>query len=94
MKKLLDRAHLRYNDFMLGMTDSGSMTLDLVTRFLHYIPEGTTEMCFHPAMRRCPEIDAAMPEYRHVDEYKALISETLRGALQTKGIQTIAFSDL
>jgi hopanoid biosynthesis associated protein HpnK len=94
MKNLLDRAQVRYNDFLLGMTDSGSMTLDRVIRFLHNIPQGTTEMCFHPATRRCIEIDCTMPKYRHEDEFRALTSETLRGALQTTGVQTIAFSDL
>lgn len=94
MKKMMDRAHVRYNDFLLGMTDSGSMTSDLVIRFLRHMPEGTTEMCFHPSTHRCVEIDATMPEYRHEDELRTLTSEALRGALQTNGIQTIVFSDL
>ena len=94
MKNLLDRAHVRYNDFLFGMTDGGSMTLDLASRFVHNLPQGVTEFCFHPATRRCIEIDRTMPRYRHEDEFRALTSETLRGALQTTGIQAIAFSDL
>lgn len=94
MKSLLDRAQVRYNDYLLGMTDGGAMTLDRLLRFLRHLPSGTTEMCFHPATRRCVEIDATMPQYRHEDEFRALISEELRGALRTNGIQTIAFSDL
>jgi hopanoid biosynthesis associated protein HpnK len=94
MKSLLDRAHMRYNDFLLGMTDSGSMTLDLATRFVRNLPQGATEFCFHPATRRCWEIDRTMPGYRHEEEFRALTSETLRGVLQTTGVHTIAFSDL
>jgi len=94
MKNLLDRAHMRYNDFLLGMTDSGSMTSDLAIRFVRNLPQGVTELCFHPATRRCIEIDRTMPYYRHEDEFSALMDETLRGALQTTGVHTIAFGDL
>jgi len=85
---------MRYNDFLLGMTDSGLMTLDLAIRFVRNLPQGSTEICFHPATRRCIEIDRTMPDYRHEDEFRALTSDTLRGVLQATGVQTIAFSDL
>jgi hopanoid biosynthesis associated protein HpnK len=94
MKNLLDQAHVRYNDFLFGMTDSGSMALDLAIQLMRNLPKGVTEICFHPATRRSIEIDRTMPYYRHEDEFRALTSETLRGTLQTIGIQTIAFSDL
>jgi chitin disaccharide deacetylase len=94
MKLLLNRAHVRSNDFLFGMTDGGSMTLDVVTRFLHNLPEGVTELCFHPATRRCAEIDRAMPRYRHEEEFLALTSKALRDSIQKIGVQTIAFSDL
>jgi hopanoid biosynthesis associated protein HpnK len=94
MKNLLDRAHVRYNDFLLGMTDSGSMTSDLAIRFVRNLPQGVTELCFHPATRRCIEIDRTMPYYRHEEEFRALIGEALSGALRTTGVHTIAFSDL
>jgi chitin disaccharide deacetylase len=94
MKNLMDRAHVRYNDFLLGMTDSGSMTSDLAIRFVRNLPQGVTELCFHPATRRCIEIDRTMPYYRHEEEFRALIGETLRGTLRTTGVHTIAFSDL
>jgi hopanoid biosynthesis associated protein HpnK len=94
MKILLDRAQVRYNNSLFGMTDGGSMTLDLVQRFVRNLPQGVTEMCFHPATRRCIEIDRTMPRYRHEDEFRALTSEALRETLETMGIQTIAFSDI
>jgi chitin disaccharide deacetylase len=94
MKLLLKRAHVQSNDFLFGMTDGGSMTLDLVTRFMQNLPEGVTELCFHPATRRCAEIDRTMPRYHHEEEFLALISMTLRESMQKIGVQTIAFSDL
>jgi chitin disaccharide deacetylase len=94
MKQMLRRHHVRYNDFLLGMSDSGAMTLDLVLRFVRNLPEGVTEICFHPATRRCSEIDGTMPLYHHEEEFKALTSDALRAALRDAGTQTIAFSDL
>ncbi len=94
MKLLLRRAHVRYNDFLLGMTDCGAMTSDLVLRFIAGLPDGVTEFCFHPATRRCAEIDRTMPDYKHEDEFRALVSDSLLRAIQAAEIQRIAFSDL
>ena len=94
MRLSLDQANVRYNDFLFGMTDGGSMKLDLVTRFVHNLPRGVTELCFHPATRRCAEIDRTMPCYSHEEELKALTSESLRNALKEIGVQTVAFGDL
>jgi hopanoid biosynthesis associated protein HpnK len=94
MKCLLRRARMRHNDFFLGMADSGTMTLDLALRFVRNLPEGVTELCFHPATRRCAEIDRTMPDYRHEEEFRALTSESLRRAAQSVDIRRIAFSDL
>ena len=94
MKAMMRRANVRHNDFLFGMADSGSMTLDLVLKFARNLPAGVTEFCFHPATQRSVEIDHTMPFYRHQDEYRALTSELLAKSLQEAGVQKIAFSDL
>ena len=94
MKCLLRKAGIRHNDFLLGMADSGSMTLDLVLRFVRNLPPGVTELCFHPAIRRSIEMDSTMPYYRHQEEFKALTSGVLLKSLQESGVQRIAFGDL
>jgi hopanoid biosynthesis associated protein HpnK len=94
MRYLLRQAGVRYNDFLFGMTDCGSMTLNLALEFLQNLPSGVTEFCFHPATRRCMEIDRTMPHYRHEDEFRALTSDLLIEALRTANVQKIAFSDI
>ena len=94
MKYLLRRAHVRHNDFFFGMADSGFMTADAVLRIVANLPRGVTELGFHPATRRCEEIDRSMPHYRHEDEFLALTSEPLMRAIQAANIQRIAFGDL
>ena len=76
------------------MMDTGAMTTDLAARFLQQLPEGVTEIYFHPATRRCVEIDRTMPAYRHVEEFQALTSGRLREVITAAGIQRITFSDL
>jgi chitin disaccharide deacetylase len=94
MKGLLRNAGVRHNDFLFGMADSGSMTLDLALAFIRTLPAGVTELCFHPATGRSAEIDSTMPCYQHQEEFKALTSKALMNSFQQSGVQRIAFSDL
>lgn len=94
MRARLRRVQVRFNDFVFGMADSGAMTLELVLRFLRLLPDGVTEIYFHPATRRCPEIDRHMPDYRHVEEFRALTDKSVIEALKAAGARRIAFSDL
>ncbi len=95
MRIHLRHANVRFNDFVFGMADSGSMTADLVLRILDHIPRhGVTEIYFHPATRRCPEIDRTMPGYKHLEEFKTLKSAALLETLSRLQVERIAFSDL
>jgi chitin disaccharide deacetylase len=94
MKHRLRRAGICYNNFLFGMTDCGALTTDLVRNIFSNLPDGVTEFCFHPATRRCPEIDRTMPNYHHEDELLALTSKSLLQAAQEVNAQRIAFSDL
>ncbi len=94
MRRRLQQARVRSNDFVFGMADSGAMTAEMVLRFLRTLPEGVTEIYFHPATRRCPEIDRNMPEYRHEEEFGALTNKSVMEALEASGALRIAFCDL
>jgi hopanoid biosynthesis associated protein HpnK len=94
MRRILDRARIRYNDFFFGMGDSGAMTENLVLRIINSLTDGITEICFHPATRRSKEIDQSMPNYRHVDEFMALTNESILQAAGAGYIQRTTFSNL
>ncbi len=93
MRYRLRQAGVCFNDFVFGMNDSGAMTEGLVLRLLRQLPEGVTELYFHPATRRCPEIDRSMAGYRHEEEYKALTSHAVIDAFNASGAKRIAFRD-
>jgi chitin disaccharide deacetylase len=94
MRARLNRAGIKTNRHIFGMADSGRMTLDRVLEFVKQLPDGDTEVYFHPATRRCPETAATMPDYRHEDEYQALIDPALAEAISHIGAQRISFTDL
>ena len=94
LKARLRRADVRSNDFVFGLHDSGKMDAELVLRFLRHLPQGVTEMYFHPATRRCPETDLTMSDYHHQREFETLTSPAVREAVLASGAQRVAFSDL
>jgi hopanoid biosynthesis associated protein HpnK len=93
-KARLRRAGIRSNDYVFGLSDSGAMDEATLLRRLCELPEGTTEMYFHPATRRCPEIDRGMSDYRHQAELAALTSPRVRKALDALNIRPLTFADL
>lgn len=94
LKLRLRMAGIRTNDFVFGLHDSGHLTGQLVAGFLKQLPQGVTEIYFHPATRRCPELDGTMPDYEHEREFEALTNEDIKGLVATSGIHRVAFSEL
>ena len=90
----LRAAGVVHNEFLFGRNDSGAMEEALVARLVGRLPDGVSEICFHPATRRCPELDRHMPGYRHEQELQALLSPAVGEALRSAGAELIAFADL
>jgi hopanoid biosynthesis associated protein HpnK len=94
LKGKLRQAGLRSNDFIFGLNDSGRMSLDLVLRFLSFLPVGTSEVYFHPALVQRAGPGAAAKGDRPREEFEALTAPSLRRALAAGGIQVTNFCDL
>jgi hopanoid biosynthesis associated protein HpnK len=94
MRARLLHERIAANDFVFGLNDSGKMTEEVVLRLVEQLPEGVSEMYFHPATRRCPEIDRTMADYGHEEELAALLSPRVRASVERRGIERIAFGDL
>jgi hopanoid biosynthesis associated protein HpnK len=62
------------NDHCFGLAWSGHMTEDRLRRLLAHLPDGDSEIYFHPAARRDPELDRLMPTYQHEAELAALLA--------------------
>lgn len=92
MRRRLRRAHICYNDSVLGLGSSGAMDEDRVLGLLRSLPEGTTEMYFHPATE--DDAEARGRGYRQEAEFMALMSPRVRQALQALGVPCLGFCDL
>jgi hopanoid biosynthesis associated protein HpnK len=98
MRMRLRGAGIRCNDYVLGLSQTGNMTEAVVLALLEQagrLADGSvSELYFHPAVRRCPELARTMPDYDHEGELRALTSPLVRVALKRQGLEGIAFSDL
>lgn len=94
LRRRLDRAGIRHNDYVLGLSDSGGMSETRVLQLLEHLPEGITELYFHPALASGAAVSADMAGYQHYAEYQALMSERVRTRLQAPDIRRTSYGEL
>jgi chitin disaccharide deacetylase len=94
LRRRLQRAGLQVNDHVFGLAWSGHMVEDRLLRLLPHLPDGVSEIYFHPAAQRSPRLAAAMPDYRHVEELAALSSPAVRKEISALGIALVTYSEL
>lgn len=70
------------NDWCFGLAWSGHMTSDRVAALAAHLPEGVSELYFHPATHKNDLLQRLMPTYEHEAEFEALCSEGFRAGLQ------------
>jgi hopanoid biosynthesis associated protein HpnK len=61
------------NDHCFGIAWSGHMTTERVRRLLSALPDGVSEIYFHPATERDAALDRLMPDYEHAAELATLL---------------------
>jgi chitin disaccharide deacetylase len=94
MRRRLDAAGIAHNDQVFGIAASGSMDEARLLEILGRLPEGTTEIYLHPAVRSGEAIAPSMRGYRHADELAALLSERVRQGVAASGAARGGFRDL
>ena len=87
-------AGMAVNDSVFGLAWSGHMTEARVLQILQALPDGVSEIYFHPASGRDPLIDATMPDYEHEAELAALLSPLVRARLDDLAVKRIGYGDL
>jgi len=91
MRSRLQAAGIAANDFVFGLSDTGHMTRERVAALVHELPEGVTEMYFHPATRRWP----GMPAWaQSEEELAALMDVDIARYLRDAGIMMTTFTEL
>lgn len=67
------RGGVAVNDHCFGLAWSGHMTTDRVRLLLRHLPDGASEIYFHPATGRDALLSRLMPAYEHEAELAALM---------------------
>ena len=62
-------------DQVFGIKWSGHMTRARIEKLLPLLPPGRSEIYFHPATYRDEVLVRLMPDYEHVAEYEALLTD-------------------
>lgn len=73
-----------------GMLHSGMMTEDYAVWLLRRLPEGTTEIYFHPSLDPVPDEGLPTTSHRSVAELLTLLSPRVRQTLREEGIELLA----
>jgi hopanoid biosynthesis associated protein HpnK len=72
-------AGIATNDHCFGLAWSGHMTVERVRRLMTELPDGWSEVYFHPAVRRDAALRRLMADYEHAAELAALLDRSLLG---------------
>jgi len=86
------RAGLTTPDTVFGLAWSGAMTTDRVAGLLQLLPQGVTEIYFHPATR--DDFLHHAPGYRYRDELAALTSQEVITSARRQDVRTGGYSDV
>lgn len=74
-------AGMRVNDNVFGLAWSGGFDEARLLRLIPQLPDGSSELYFHPAAGRDAPIERFMPDYRHQDELAALLSPAVAASI-------------
>jgi hopanoid biosynthesis associated protein HpnK len=91
LKARVRRRRLLAADRVFGLAWSGAMTEARVAGLLAHLPDGLTEIYFHPATSN--SFPGSSPDYCYIDELAALVAPGIVRAATGAGIQLIGYSD-
>jgi len=94
LRRRARRAGMAVNDHAFGIAWSGHMTAAKLLRLAPHLPEGVSELYFHPASRRDPVLTALMPDYEHEAEFVALLDPAVRASFAAAGAEMTTFSEV
>jgi chitin disaccharide deacetylase len=94
MRRHAKRQGIACNDYVHGVNDVGAMTEARVLRMLDRLPDGVTELFFHPATARFSGADRGTERFAWTDELAALVSSRVRTALAEEGIESVTYGEL
>lgn len=90
-RPVLEKHDINHALEVKGVLSSGRMTEEYLLYLLDRLPDGLTEIYFHPGILPDVEITRRMPDYRHQDELAALTSPAVLQKLRSPGIDLVNY---
>jgi hopanoid biosynthesis associated protein HpnK len=94
MRARARRQGVTSNDYVYGVNDAGAMNEARVLRMLDGLPNGVTELFFHPATGPFAGADAGTDRFQWKEELDALTSPAVREALTRNHIESTTYGAL
>jgi hopanoid biosynthesis associated protein HpnK len=94
MRSRAGRAGIVHNDYAFGVNEAGALTESRVIEILDRLPDGVTELFFHPATDSFEGADRGTEHFQWSAEFAALTSARVRERLARNGIRSITYGEL
>ncbi|MBS1020477.1 hopanoid biosynthesis-associated protein HpnK [Gluconobacter cerinus] len=94
LRHQIHKAGLKTNDWCFGLRWSGHMTPDHIQALIPKLPQGVSEIYFHPATAQNAMMHRFMPTYDQEGELAALLDPGVRDAFTRENVKQIGWSDL
>ncbi|HZV76662.1 MAG TPA: hopanoid biosynthesis-associated protein HpnK [Candidatus Babeliales bacterium] len=94
MRARAQRAGVFCNDYAFGVNEAGALDETRVLELLERLPDGVTEIFFHPATAPFDGADRGTERYQWEAELAALTSPRVREAIARNGIESTTYGEL
>lgn len=94
MRTRAHRAGIACNDYAFGVTEAGALTEQRVLQLIEALPDGVTEIFFHPATGAFSGADRGTERYAWEGELAALTSPLVRDAIARNGIVSTTYGEI
>ncbi|CAI3922129.1 Chitooligosaccharide deacetylase ChbG [Commensalibacter communis] len=94
LKYQLRHANMRYLDWCFGLSWCGHMKFDKISKLLHNLPKGRSEIFFHPSISHSGLYQNLMPDYEPTKELEALCHPDFPKILKENNITPITWDNV
>ena len=94
MRWRLRRVGIRYNDQIIGITETGMLDQSQLLLSISALRDGVTEIFSHPATGRWNGLDPAASDFKFKEEFEALISPDVAAAIENSNITLSTYKDI
>lgn len=94
LKYQLRRANMRYLDWCFGLSWCGHMNFEKISKLLANLPQGRSEIFFHPSVSHSGLYQNLMPDYEPTKELETLCHPDLPKILKEHNITPITWDNV